>query len=240
MGKPLWLHKIRFFLKDFRYARHFDWVFAIGPDAIRYYQSLGLSWQIVPFIYCTKSEGCVEASAIDETMPMQVLYVGSLSPRKNVALLLEALSKIRSPYQLAVIGDGQERPSLEVYAQRQHLSVRFLGSLPMQQCRQAMRSHDVLVLPSKHDGWGAVVNEAMQEGAWVLCSDRCGARQLIDDSGYGMVFSSDDAGELAEALEKAGQGLAEVRRLRSERQQWADEHLSPQAVAQRMLAALKG
>ena len=55
-GKPLWLHRIRFFIQDRKYAKHIQYVFAMGEDAVRYFRSVWKDWQVFPFIYCTNSK----------------------------------------------------------------------------------------------------------------------------------------------------------------------------------------
>lgn len=52
-GKPLWLHRIRFFIKDRKYAKHINYVFAMGNDAVKYFRSVYKGWIVFPFVYCT-------------------------------------------------------------------------------------------------------------------------------------------------------------------------------------------
>jgi glycosyltransferase involved in cell wall biosynthesis len=47
---------------------------------------------------------------------------------------------------------------------------------------------DVLLLPSRYDGWGAVVNEALMCGVPVVCSDNCGAADLLREPWRGSTF----------------------------------------------------
>ena len=63
-----------------------------------------------------------------------------------------------------------------------------------------MRQCDLLVLPSLFDGWGAVVNEALQAGMRVLCSTACGAASLLDGRQRGGSFDPDRPESLRRAL----------------------------------------
>ena len=63
-----------------------------------------------------------------------------------------------------------------------------------------MARADCVVLPSRGDGWGAVVSEALMTGTPAICSDRCGAAGAVRASGHGGVFPSGDAAALAAAL----------------------------------------
>ena len=57
--------------------------------------------------------------------------------------------------------------------------IRYLGKLKPIQVRQVLCNSDVLVLPSKLEGWGCVVNEALMSGCRVITSSVVGARALI-------------------------------------------------------------
>lgn len=231
--KPLWLHRLRFLLKDYRYARHFDRLFAIGPDAISYYRSWSLPWKVVPFLYCTRFIDTQDESQTFDG-PIRILFVGELSRRKDVMTLLKALTGADFDYRLTIVGDGAERLRLQTFAQDHSLVAEFMGSRPMAECQRIMARHDVLVLPSIHDGWGAVVNEAMSLGTWVVCSNSCGARQLILDSGFGSIFPRRDSGQLQSDLRSLSHDLLTVRAQRDMRRAWASQNITPVAVARRM------
>ena len=55
-------------------------------------------------------------------------------------------------------------------------------------------------MPSVHDGWGAVVSEAMINGIPAICSDACGAADVVKLSRFGGVFKSNDLNDLIEQL----------------------------------------
>ena len=66
----------------------------------------------------------------------------------------------------------------------------------MQACIAAA---DLLALPSRWDGWGLVVNEALAVGVPVIASNACGASDLIRQDVNGYVFTSEDAASLRES-----------------------------------------
>jgi glycosyltransferase involved in cell wall biosynthesis len=105
-------------------------------------------------------------------------------------------------WELRIAGGGPEANRLLTL--RDQLGIRdrvaFLGCLPNPEVIRAIQSSDVLVLPSRGDGWGAVINEALCAGVPVLCSDRCGARALIQTPIQGEVFRSDCTKDLHAAL----------------------------------------
>lgn len=137
---------------------------------------------------------------------IHILYCGSLIHRKGVDLLINALgnSNIRRlNWRLTLVGDGDMRSQLEAAANGLGIGdrVTFTGALSSTQCQEVLRTGHMLVLPSRYDGWGAVVNEAMEWGMAVVVSDAVGARRpLVVDGVNGRVFRNDDAESLASVL----------------------------------------
>lgn len=135
---------------------------------------------------------------------LRLLFVGQLIERKRVDLLLRAFSKLAGRnVSLDIVGTGPLDKSLKELAANLRLgdSVRFLGGVPNAEVNTLLSSADVLVLPSYWDGWGAVVNEALANGARVICSDYCGAADLIRNPAVGSIFTEGSLDSLAQALD---------------------------------------
>lgn len=225
--KPLWMHYLRFFLQDYKYVKYIDGVFAIGESCEQYYNNISKHWKVWPFVYVTENN---ELEDIKHKGDMKVLYVGSLSKRKNVKVLIEAMEGLKN-IDLTIVGDGEERGNLEQLSSSKGVSANFVGTKSMKDIPEIMRSHDVLVLPSLHDGWGAVINEALTQGLYAICSDKCGAIALLHDQERGFVFKSGNSGDLSQLLTYCAKNVEEIRAGRMERKQWAKNHISGEAVA---------
>lgn len=136
----------------------------------------------------------------------RLIFVGSLVALKRVHLIIEALGHLPDHVVLDVVGDGPLRHILESQANIVAPGrVVFHGTRPMPEIADFMLNSDCLVLPSDHDGWGAVISEALLVGTRVVCSDRCGASVVVRASGAGQVFETytDDACAAALRLEVA-------------------------------------
>ena len=105
-----------------------------------------------------------------------VLFVGTLEPRKNVPLLLEAFTEVRAELdvQLLVVGGRGwlDEPIFAAHA-RSGLgdNVRFLGTLDEDDLAALYSYAAVFALPSLYEGFGLPVLEAMACGAPVICSN---------------------------------------------------------------------
>jgi glycosyltransferase involved in cell wall biosynthesis len=86
------------------------------------------------------------------TAPRTVLYVGRLSPEKNLARLIEALAQVRESPCLVLVGDGVLRGDLEERARAVGVEAEFLGVVPHSQLPRHFRSADCFVLPSLSRG----------------------------------------------------------------------------------------
>ncbi|WP_414901952.1 glycosyltransferase family 4 protein [Sphingomonas flavalba] len=136
--------------------------------------------------------------------PYRLLYVGALIERKRLDLLLAALGRLEDDaVELVIIGTGPLESRLRAQASAVAGGrVKWLGLQSMDAIPDHMVDADCLVLPSRHDGWGAVVSEALIAGTPAICSDRCGAAGVVRASGVGAVFTAGDEDALVAALNR--------------------------------------
>lgn len=189
-----------------RYRRHLSGVFCIGHTGryggARFFAACGYpAERIVPFLHVVDRTPVHHAPA--QRDHKEILYVGQLIPRKRVDVLLQAFAQLDLPTaRLRIIGQGPQAQNLQQLADRLGIAdrVRFSPGMPNAQTVAAMADADVLVLPSRFDGWGAVVNEALMVGTPVVCSNRCGASDLIEHGRNGFVFEAGNVAELRDRL----------------------------------------
>jgi glycosyltransferase involved in cell wall biosynthesis len=137
-----------------------------------------------------------------------ILFASKMQPHKRAADLLEAYALLSpdgvaepAPY-LVFAGDGEERANLERRARALKWdSIRFIGFRNQSELPALYDLSDVFVLPSEHEPWGLVVNEAMNAGKPVVVSDRVGAGpDLVEDGVNGFVYPARDLAALADRL----------------------------------------
>ena len=115
------------------------------------------------------------------------LYVGRLSPEKNLEFLIRAFSKLPE-LTLNIVGFGPQEEYLKSLA---GTNVVFHGAVANAELPKFYRANDVFVLPSKSEPWGMVVEEALNNGVPVLVSDRVGcAEEVVRDGENGLVFEA--------------------------------------------------
>lgn len=135
------------------------------------------------------------------------LYSGALIRRKGVDLLARAFLRLaaeRTDVRLKFMGDGEMRPRLERELQSVAERVEFTGFRDWEQLPAEYRTADVLCVPSRHDGWGLVVPEALAAGLPVIASDRTGAGlELLQPRANGWLIPANDETALFAAMTDA-------------------------------------
>lgn len=131
------------------------------------------------------------------------LFCGQMIARKGVDTLLHAHARLRAGGRRAVLllaGDGPEQGALERLAGTLGTAgdVRFTGFVQPDQLPRLFAGGDAFVLPSRHEGWGVVVHEAMAAGLPVLGSEQVNAAaDLVVPGRSGWLFPAGDADALA-------------------------------------------
>ena len=163
-----------------RYARRISFILAMGEMGIRWFRRCGYPDACL-FRYgyfVEKPEAAALPRLAGETV--RLMYLGQFIPRKGVDTLLKALGRLSGQdWSLTLMGSSPTKAQLERLAERLKISDR-VTFLPVRSNADAVSEiarHDLFILPSRFDGWGAVVNEALMCGVPVICSDRCGGRR---------------------------------------------------------------
>ena len=139
--------------------------------------------------------------------PFRIIYVGSLTNRKGVNHLFNVVGKLRShrvPVVLSVVGEGEDKSSLAALAEQLNIKeyIEWHGYIPFgADLYDKYRESDLFVLPSlAGEGMPKVVVEAMSQGLPVVVSDIGSTRQIIQDSGAGLLVPPGDEDRLYDAL----------------------------------------
>lgn len=110
--------------------------------------------------------------------------------------LAKRLKKEGKSFHLTMVGRGEMLKEVEEYAKASELLsvITFIESKSPDEVRTLMRKADIFLLTSDmKEGWGAVINEAMNSGCAVVCSHETGAApSLINHNINGKMFISKD------------------------------------------------
>ncbi len=178
-------------------------IFAISRLALTQYRQSGIpSAKLFPFGYFIPSDTTVtvkeDMHKPKENPDLRIIFVGSLIRTKGVDLLQDAVQQLHlqgCKVSVDIYGPGDVSLITPKGA-----NIYYRGLIPFGQAQKVIAQYDLLVLPSRYDGWGVVVNEALCAGVPVVCSDTTGAGAVAVALGAGLSFISDDSTSLSNVL----------------------------------------
>jgi glycosyltransferase involved in cell wall biosynthesis len=130
---------------------------------------------------------------------LRCLYVGAISHRKGISVLLDAARRLQSePVDFELVGPGK---SLDMLA-RMPANVRWHGPVLHADLPAKMAAADIFVLPSIEDAYPLVGLEAMASGLAPVVSDHAGTSELLTDGVDGLVVPAGDELALATAIKR--------------------------------------
>jgi N-acetyl-alpha-D-glucosaminyl L-malate synthase BshA len=134
----------------------------------------------------------------------RVIYLGALVWQKGVDVLLKAFKDVKAEHRdakLVIVGDGPERMKLEGLASKLKLKdVDFTGYVDDLDTLFTVNS--ILVLPSRLEGFGISILEAMARGVPVAASKTGGIPEIVEDGKNGVLFTRENPVSLADAVNK--------------------------------------
>jgi glycosyltransferase involved in cell wall biosynthesis len=135
-----------------------------------------------------------------------ILFIGQLTRRKGADVLLEAIPGVLRRYPAASFAIVSHNPTgwPEIEQRALALGVRgalhFLGQVSEEEKVALLRACDVYVLPSRYEGFGLPLLEAMACGAPIVASDVPVIHEILRDGENGLLVPRDDPQALAAAL----------------------------------------
>jgi glycosyltransferase involved in cell wall biosynthesis len=168
-----------------------------------------------------------------------VVCVGRLHPKKNPSLLISALHRLAQKERtqnLALLGDGPLRPELERQAKEFDLRDRIIFRGQVTNVLDYLYAADLFALPSLMEGLSNALLEAMSVGLPCVVSDIPGNRAVIQSGINGVLFESDNAEQLAGAIDKLLTGEAWAASLGRKARETVEAQYSIDSVADRYIA----
>ena len=135
-----------------------------------------------------------------------VFFCGQMIRRKGVDLLLAAFDRLVAKgleIRLVLVGREAELPQLlRSVSEAARARIRYEGFQAPDKLPAFFAQTDVFVLPSRHEGWGVVINQALGAGLPIICSDAVGAgADLVEENINGLHFAAGDLEALQTCIE---------------------------------------
>lgn len=134
---------------------------------------------------------------------LRLVQVGRLlHDKKGQDLLIKAVAGLNGIVEADFIGTGESMEYLQRLAEEMNTEkyVRFLGDVSQQWISEHLCTYDLLVQPSRYDGFGLTVAEAMAACVPVLVSTGQGPAEITCNDEYGWLFENGDIEDLIRAI----------------------------------------
>lgn len=182
-----------------------DAIVAIGKKAMRDYEDRYPEIPVYELPYICAIDSFQATQQNRPRKPVRILFCGQMIHRKGVDILLRAFSLLlKRGLAVELILVGWEAELKGMLAEIEPSVVRHIdyrGFQSVENLPVIFAEADIFVLPSRYDGWGVVVNQAVGAGLPIVCSDAVGAADdLVYPGLNGHVFEAGNIDQLAVIL----------------------------------------
>jgi glycosyltransferase involved in cell wall biosynthesis len=188
-------------------------------------EAVAKSWGVAAVVI----HNAVDIARIDAIAPEQVAAIGAvarLRHEKGIDVLLDAMPGER----LLIVGDGPDRAVLE---KRGGANVVWAGQQPWERAMALMKGMEIVVAPSRFEGFGLTAAEAMAAGKAVVASDVDGLREVVGDAG--VLVPAGDAAALAAAVKRLLANPAERNAFGGKARERAERLFAPELFRRKIL-----
>lgn len=221
-----------------------DTVIAISESVRAYHLNSGhldhtTRTTVIPYGYSMTSASALPFNwphGLDgDPQPLRIATVARLAPQKDLPTLLKATAQLVGrgiDVDLRIAGDGPDKEALSGMIDRLGLpsNARLIGRIPNPE--QFIAGADVFALPSRYEGLGLVLLEAMAAGTPIVAARNTAIEEVVIDGKTGLLFETGNAEDLATKLVT----ITQAHDLSSQLVAAASQRLQSEFSVDRMLA----
>lgn len=167
------------------------------------FKNKAFKWGYFP--ECKKYESV--DTLLDKKQKNSILWCGRIIDWKHPEYALRLAKRLKSDgydFTLSIVGDGSRLGEIIKLSYELDVEdrVQLLGSMSPDLVREKMEQSEIYIATSdRKEGWGAVINEAMNSGCAVVASNEMGAAPyLIKNGENGLLYFNDDENQLYEKV----------------------------------------
>ena len=171
-----------------------------------------------------------------------IVSAGRLHPKKGFDVLIRAAARLQGEgleFDLAIAGEGEERPALEALIASLGLERRVRLAGWLDDVPAFLAEGDLFAMPSHQEGWPLVLLEAMAAGLPIVASDIDGVREMLAPGGIGVLVPPADEAALAAVVGRLLRQPAEAAALGMAAREVARSEHGMERLEQRLTAVLE-
>ena len=222
-----------------------DGIVAIGSRAKDDYQRRFPNQKIYQVPYFCEVQKFIDAAdrdrppldQLETDAPLRLIFCGQMIHRKGVDLLLTAFDRLiqnGADIQLTLIGREAELATwLNPLPATTKDRIDFVGFKAVTELPELFATAEVFVLPSRHDGWGVVINQAIAAGLAIVSTANVGAcHDLVDHGQNGILVNTGSTDAIANTIGQLCENRQQVAQMQADSRQRRDS-LQPSSGAAR-------
>ncbi len=207
-GKSLKEKLKKFLLKDaigcFSTSKAHDLyykTYGVSDDRIFRYPFTALFERDIRTSICDSTEKKTIHQELGIREDRYILAVGQFIHRKGFDLLLEAAIDLPNDIGIYFVGGTPPQEYTELKQARKLDTVHFISFTDKETLKKWYAGAEIMVLPTREDIWGLVVNEAMAQALPVITTDRCIAGQeLVENGVNGYIIPANEVDPIAKRI----------------------------------------
>ena len=173
-------------------------VWGIGERACDVYGNLTTAEvKNVPYFFDTTKFQVSKGLFLEKKV--KILYSGKLNYRKGFDILMDAIQLLnlnRNDFVVYIVGNGEMKDKYQNIS-----NVEFIGFFERDELGQLYSNYDLFVFPTRYDGWGMVLPEAMASGLLCISSHNAGsALDMIRDKENGFLLNENNSREIFDKI----------------------------------------
>ena len=173
-------------------------------DKLKQYYKLNKEVKVIPLPYENIAFKKVTREQLNlDKDKIYLISVGRLVERKGFDFLIKSLAELNNKkVHILIIGDGPEKDNLIRLSKKLNIEnkVHLLGYQTEEKKFQYLSNSDIYVLSSIHEGFGVVLQEAMQVGLPIISTDEGGQVDLVQEDKNGFLVKYQNTKELKEKI----------------------------------------
>lgn len=137
--------------------------------------------------------------------PKVIGVVSRLEPIKGMDFVIPAFAEVKKhnpEVKLIVVGDGALKSAMVNQADELHLmdSIEWAGRQPQEKLHEWYRKMDIVLMPSRSEGFGLTAIEAMANGCVVVASNAGGLPEVVKNGEVGLLHNIEDVKDISEKI----------------------------------------
>jgi len=172
-----------------------------------------------------------------------ILWVARLIDWKHPEHAIEVARRLKTdgvPFSMNIIGNGELEETVRNQIKKHNLQneVRMVGAVKPTEVRKYMENSEIFLFTSDHnEGWGAVLNEAMNSACAVVANARIGSAPfLVEDGNNGLLYDEGDIDQLYEKTKILLQDAALRKRLSENAYEKISQHWNAEYAALNLIS----